>query len=341
MAGGFRVTEDGFNRVTESLDLRITEEFFPLYGTSSMSAVGEVFSVGGILLGMQANLVGSLAELAAQSFTAGAVSTLNASSSIVSYAEWFKNFNAALSGSGTVFGKAGYLLELSSSLTSDSQLGLQPDIIRHVDSSLSASSDSASIVSLTMPLNEDLSSQGVIESIPRVIADAHFNGQSNATADTQGYLIVKVSSSLAAEVTSTIYPQLIEAAITLQGGAGTVNAYGGFLANGEADLNTNGILNGTAQMILNAIVTHDVNRRVTEDGGIRITDSGDFRTLFGEMNLINSALTVSPTITPFTGSIHAQRNGQWGVVTPRVKRDGNWVIPKVYVKDNGTWKRVY
>jgi hypothetical protein len=138
-----------------------------------------------------------------------------------------------------------------------------------------------------------------------------------------------------------VYPLLIQAAASLVGGTGQVFAYGGFLANGEANLSANGLLNGTMDMIQNAIVTSEANRRVTESGDPRITQGGEFRSTFGIINLTSSEMTPTPTLIPFAGQIYGHRNGAYRPVIPRVKRGGVWVRPKVYVNNNGTWKRVY
>lgn len=340
MAGGFRVTEDGSQRVDQLGQLRLTQEFFPLYATSTLDAVGTVIPVGGILLGAFSALVSSGLEVSASTFTAGAVSYLNASGEISPTAEWYKNFLADLNGITSIQAKAGYIFDTSSGITSTGTIGLLPDIIRNVSSDAAGSLALDGIPSLTMNPQVSLGST-VTSTVTAVLnAEGRFNGVSTGSLGADSTLFLRGLCDLQANSTSIIYPQLISVGLALVGSSGSVTAYGGFLATGIANLNSIGTMNGTAYMIQNAIVSGETLRRVTEDGGVRIVYSGDFRSVVGEVNLIASLLTVTPTIIPFAGSIYGQKNGEWGLVTPNIKQNGEWVIPKIYVNNNNTWKRV-
>jgi hypothetical protein len=260
MAGGFRVTEDGSQRVDQLLQLRLTQEFFPLYVTSSLNAIGTVTALAEKAIGAKASLAGTLVFIAVPQITMNTQVTLGST--------------------------------------------------------------------LTAAVSAVLLAEGLT------------NGSSIGTIGANSSLILTVFCDLQADSASTIYPQLIEAALALVGSSGSMTANGGFLAIGIADLNSLGTLNGTAYMIQNAIVSQDTNRRVTEDGGIRIIFSGEFRSVVGEANLIDSLLEATPTIIPFAGSIYGRRNNQWGLVTPQIKHNGSWYIPQIYVNNNNTWKRV-
>jgi hypothetical protein len=341
MAEGFRVTEDGSLRVTESLDPRITQNYAPLYADSTLTAVGTQIFVAGILLGASSEMTGALSEMSASTFTAGAVSEMTASGSVDAEATWYKNFIASLSGSGDISALLGYQYEASAEVSSVASITLQPNVIRDVDSSLNASLSYDVVPSLTLNPEADIQTEGYFVSTPSFIASGQFNGQSAGTLGAVGEYTTRASSSLQASTDFLIYPLLIQAAASLVGGTGSVTAYGGFLANGEADLSANGILNGNMIMIQNAIVTSEPLRRVTESGDPRIISTGEFRSAFGESNMIDSIMSPVSTLIPFDGQIFGHRGGEYKPVFPRVKRNGVWVTPTVYVKNNGTWKRVY
>lgn len=341
MAEGFRVTQDGNIRVTESLDRRVTEQYAPLYASSSLDAAGTQVFVAGILLGVQSDLVGSLSQLAANTFTAGAVATVQGSGSVAANAEWYKNFQASLNSSGTAQSKLGYLFHVSVDSSSAGSISLQPDIIRDVSSSLNAATSYDYIPELTLGGESDVMFEGSLGAIPSFTAKATSANTAALSVDAKASLTMYAAGSLQASSDFQIYPLLIQAAASLVGGTGVVNAYGGFLASGEAGLNSNGILNGTSRMILNAIVISEDLRRVTEDGNPRIIHTGEFRGAYGSTNMITATVSGDPTVTPFNGQMFGHRNGEYRPVIPNVKRNGSWVVPKVYVKDNDTWKRVY
>lgn len=341
MAEGFRVTEDGSLRVTESLDLRITEQYAPLYASSSLDAAGTQVFVAGTLLGASSDLVGSLSQLAAEVFTAGAVVSVSASGAITGNAEWYKNFQSGLITIANMVPKAGYLLDVSASSSSAASIGLLPDLIRNVGSSLNGSSSTTSIAAVSLGANSSMSSVVSLNVTPSFIASARFAGVGSGAAVPQGVVTRNAGSNLQGNASLLIYPLLIQAAASLSGGTGIVNAYGGFLASGEVNSNSNGLLNGNIEMILNAIVSSEPLRRVTESGDPRIIHTGEFREAYGINNLVTGIVSSTPGTTPFAGQLYAHRNGGYKLVSPSVKHNGSWVVPKVYVKDNGTWKRVF
>lgn len=341
MAEGSRITEEGNYRVTESLDQRITQQFAPLYATSSLSATGTQLSVGGINLAAASTLIGSLSELSASFITASAVSSMDAAATVTSQADHWKNFIASLESNGTTLAKLGYLIDAISVQQASGQVEPQANVIRNVDSVSSGSSTVNSLGNLVFDVTSQMSSTLSSDVIPKFTAKAEFNGVSNATTTIAGYLTFNPVKGFTSSGTFTIYPQLILASISMVGGAGTVLAYGGFLAKAESSLNSNVLMNGSAQMILNAISNNETLTRITEDGNPRIVDTGAFRASVGQGNAANTELIATPTVTPFVQGLKGNISGSWGIVTPRVNRGGSWVTPKVYVKNNGTWKRVY
>lgn len=341
MAEGFRVTEDGSLRVTESLDPRITQNYAPLYADSSLTAVGTQIFVAGLTFSTSSSMTGALSNLNASTFTAGAVTSMTASGSVDAAADWYKNFIANLTGTGSVSAKLGYQLDTSAGLTSVASLTLQPEIIRDVSSTLDGSLSLSIIPSRIFSVIADIQTEGYCAPVPTFIATGQSIGQSSGSMNATGSLTTPANANLQASTTFDIHPLLIQAAASLVGGTGQVTAFGGFLASGEANLNANGILNGNTIMIHNAIVISEDLRRSTESGDPRITESGEFRSSFSASNMITSELIPTPTIIPFSGQIFGHRNGAYHPVRPSVKRGGVWVDPRVYVKNNGTWKRVY
>ena len=341
MAEGSRITEQGYYRVTESLGQRITQQFAPLYATSSLSATGTQLSIGGINLAAVSTLVGSLSELSASFITASAVSSMGAAATVTSQANHWKNLIATLQSNGTTLAKLGYLIDATSVQQAYGGLNPQVTIIRNVDSASNSSSSVNSIGNLVFDVTSQMVSTLSTDVIPKFTAKAAFNGSAIGSKTFNGYLKFNLSKTLSSTGSFTIFPQLIEAAISLVGGTGSVAAYGGFLAKAQSSLNSNVLMNGSAQMILNAISNNETLTRITEDGRPRIVDTGAFRASVGQGNTAIAELTTTPTVTPFVQGLKGNINGSWGNVTPRVKRGANWVTPKVYVKNNGTWKRVY
>jgi hypothetical protein len=208
-------------------------------------------------------------------------------------------------------------------------------------SSLSSPGSQLTFLTAKYVLARDFASTTSFSADADLVAKGAANVASTASISFTPIMNFPVSKTLESSGSFSIRPWVIRAVATLVGSAGTVHAYGGFLASGESSLNSSGSMIGSGQMIFNAISNSQTDRRVTENGDPRIADSGEFRASINAGNTGISDLSATLSVTKFVPGLKANVNGVWGTVSARIKRSGTWVTPKVYVKDNGTWKRVY
>lgn len=341
MAEGYRVTEDGSLRVTESLDLRITEQFAPLLATSSFLAEGTQLSIAGLVLVVSSGLVGSLSQLSASTYTTGGASVMTATGSVSANAEVVSNFIAELTATGSITPNLGYNHEVSQALTSAGTISSSVSLIKDASVSLSGSMTTNVIGKIAYEIQKTFSATTSVDAYTVLNYSPSLSLTGVGSVSPGATFTLGANSSLQSSSTFTIYPLLIRAAATLQGGTGTVTAYGGFLANAFASLSSNGSLIGNEDMIYNVSVVGTAPKRLTETGDIRITSTGDFRITNNSSNLMDSDLTASADVTQFNGAIYGHRQGSYKFAVPYVKYNGNWVVPTVYVKNQGIWKRVY
>ena len=115
MADGFRISESGVSRISESSDIRITEQF--VEGLSSLSGAGSLTALETFIKGGLSNLsgVGSLSSQADASYQAA--SNLSSLGSEITVASVVTRPSVSLSASGSVTATGGNYFSISESYT--------------------------------------------------------------------------------------------------------------------------------------------------------------------------------------------------------------------------------
>lgn len=164
MADGFRVTEDGTRRVTESSDFRITEKFNT--GAASLTAEGTVTAVANTIQIAEADLISAGSKLSAAVLTVFG--------------------HADLQATGTIQANGTMVFDLSKQLDGVGSLTAQQSLILNGLSDLNGSGTLDAIGFRIFFLEADLSASGSLDALANQVHQAaFFSGLENAVRITE------------------------------------------------------------------------------------------------------------------------------------------------------------
>jgi len=319
MAGYFRVTETGDQRVVEAgTNPRVTEDY-------AFEFVGSVSSSGSV-----ANYLSKTAYLDVDS-----------------------------SGSGGSILTATLTQPIIGPLVASSIIVGSLDVTKPIVSSLDAQGSMVSTTVVSKPISSSVASIGGITTYALVSKPigATLSSSSSATTEATSYLVANSSYIASGSATATATSSLILNNVvmgvgsTLVAGDKIYNLSKDFIAEGSIDadgtstLSASCSLAGVSSVYGKIEMVHLIDygagtfTRITEATDTRITEDGDTRVL-GATPPAQGYIVATPTHIPFGDNISTKVAGSWQLTDVFVKWEAAWEFPVTYVKHNNIWQRI-